>query len=130
MSNLERVKIEDLNVGDVVCIAREVHHNWTIFRHHKYQEGVVERITPKKTKAVVKGYGDCDRYTPIYRPSEETKRLTDIANKFIYLCNSVYRLRNEVRLTYLSDEEIVELASKFKEINDILEKSNAIKKED
>ena len=93
MSDLERLKIEDLNVGDKVCIAYQCSYGWSNFRYSLYREDVVERITPKKTKVVLSKYGDCDRHTHIYKISDETRRRTKVGSKFI----SILRNLNELQ---------------------------------
>ena len=128
MSKLERVYIEDLKVGDEVCVAFEVRHGWNRpFRYPLFKKTVVERITPKKTKLVTRDFGDCDKYRQLFRPNEETQRQSIIAGAYNYIANSLYTLSTHTEIRTLSDEEMLVVANKFKEIREITDK---YKKED
>lgn len=123
MSKLERVYIEDLKVGDEVCVSYEVRHGWSpCFRYPLYKKTVVERITPKKTKLVTRDCGECDKHSPLYRPNEETTRQSFIAGAYNFIANSLYKLEREVNIRHLNDEEMVAVADKFKEIRAITDK--------
>lgn len=121
---LIRVKIEDLEVGDKICVAREVREGgWYCFRYPMFVECTVVRITPKKTKLVTDKCGNVDKYTPIYIPNEETERQTKISKAFKNLDNTISELvinRNKSSLRSLNDETIMQLEVKVQEIKDIL----------
>lgn len=114
---LERVEIEDLNVGDKVCVAYETRWGWSRFRYPTFIKATVKRITPKKTKMVTDVCGDCDRHTPIYRPNEETTRQTTVALAYKKILDIVYLLNNsnEVSIKNLKDETILKLCDLMKE---------------
>lgn len=123
MAELERVYIEDLKVGDEVCVPCEVRHGWIhFFRYPLYKKTVVERITPKKTKLVTRDCGECDKHSRLFKPNEETTRQSIIAGAYNFIANSLFKLDRDVNLRLLNDEEMLVVANKFKEIRAITDK--------
>ena len=126
LDELEKLKLEDLNVGDEVCVSYETSYGWNRFRYPTFKEGVVTRITPKKTKAVVtlRGGGtiDCDRYRGIYKCSDATRKMNELSARYKYISSNIFDLDRNVSFNKLSDEEIMVVADKLKEIVDITSK--------
>ncbi len=120
---LERLSIEDLKVGDMICIPYTVRGGWTTFRYPSYKETMVKRITPKKTKLVTSENIELDRYSSIYRPNEETRRRTKVAKAFDCVYHSGYARNNNkpIDVHNLGDETLIKLSVKLKEISAILE---------
>lgn len=125
MSNIERVYIEDLNVGDKVCVIQHVSSGWKHFRYPIFLQTEVTRITPKKTKLDTKDYGSCDKKRSLFRPNKETERQSLVAKSFQFITSMVFKMSNRgyhVDIENLSDEDIVEVAKLFIEIDKILKK--------
>ena len=128
MNEPKRVYIEDLKVGDEVYVALEVRHGWSpSFRYPIYRKDIVERITPKKTKLFTKDLGECNKYTLLYLPSEETERRSNIARAYKYILVSRDYL-NKTSFRDFSDEDILKIASNLVEIRQIVD--SYAKKED
>lgn len=119
---LERVEIKDLNVGDKVYIPFETRWSWSTFRYNRYREATVTRITPKKTK-VITNLGECDKYRPLYKHCEELDRQTKVADSYMSVMETLYRLTdsNVVSIKNLKDETILRLCDLMKEAKRIVE---------
>lgn len=119
--SLERVEIKDLNVGDVVYVAYETKWGWTSFRYPTFVKATITRITPKKTKAVTDTCGDCDKYTPIYKPCEEINRQNTISIAYKNILIFLQYLTNKVSIKSLKDETILKLYDLMKEAKKLIE---------
>lgn len=68
IGKLNPINKDDLKVGDVVGIAREVRCGWgASFRHVMVYPAKIIRITPKRTKIVTDKFGEHDKYETFYR---------------------------------------------------------------
>ena len=130
MSELENIKFEDVNVGDIICVPYSVSISWVNFRYPYFVETTVTRVTPKNTKISTDKCGDIkitDRI-PIYKPSDETRRQSKVstAYKLIGKClSNLDTFRRNDNIRKLDDDTIVKISVKLKEISDII-----LKKED
>ena len=83
----------------------------------------VVRITSKKTKCVLEDKTELTYKNYIYKPSEEIERRSLVAKSFKFIRSCLYRFeRGSYKIHKLSDEDIIEVANKFVEINQIIEK--------
>lgn len=124
MSDLQKVKIEDLKVGDIIFYPRYITYVWGVhFKYPKWYKGVVARITPKKTKMVTENGMEFTDKDSLYLPSEECVRQDTIARKYDKLMHDVYTINDKkFDLARMSDEKIEAISDKMNEIMQILEK--------
>lgn len=122
---LERVYIEDLNVGDVIAIPYSVFKGWSHFRYQRFEEQKVARITPKKTKLVTDKGREIKKDNPIYKPSEETHRQTKVANAYSYIKDFIFDVNNpnysNIEMRTLKDETILKLYALMRESRKLIE---------
>lgn len=122
---LERVYIEDLNVGDIIAIPYEVRKDWSHFRYNIFEEQVVARITPKKTKLVTDKGHEIKRGDFIYRPNEETKKQTMVSDAYSFIKDFILDLsspsHSKLEVKYLKDETILKLYALMREARNLIE---------
>ena len=127
MTEPERLKLEDLEVGMEVCVPFRISVGWSCdYRYSKYVKCKVLRVTPKKTKAVLNGGLELDRHSIIYKPCEELERRTKVAQAYSRADTNIYKLNDEryKALRRIDDEAIMKVDEKLKEIIAILEESS------
>lgn len=119
---LERVFIEDLNVGDKILVPFDTRWGWSNFRYPTYKEATVTRITPKKTK-VITNLCECDKHKPLYRPCEELIRQTEVAESYMRIMNTIYYFMDgdKVSIKNLKDETILKLCDLMREARRVVE---------
>lgn len=72
IGKLNPINKDDLKVGDVVGVAREVRYGWGIsFRHVMVYPAKIIRITPKRTKIETDKFGEHDKYETFYKYDSE-----------------------------------------------------------
>ena len=122
MSDLKRVSIEELKVGDIICVPFDMRlHGFKDFRYPIYKETVVEKITPKKTKLVVQEWGEISKTVQRYLPNEETTRRTVVAEAYNDICYLINKLDRKVDFKSLKDDTLVEVARKIREAMTLIE---------
>lgn len=118
---------DDLKVGDTVGFCRYPTYGWNRqFRYPIVSEKVIERITPKRTKFVLSGGVELDKYEAdrLVEVNEEAKRQTEIAKTFSDLQTINYKFSQATqRGDYviersLDDEELLEYHKVLKHIYD------------
>ena len=83
IAKLNPINKDDLKVGDVVEVAREVRCGWGIsFRHGMVYPAKIIRITPKRTKIETDKFGEHDRYETFYKYDSEAIKESEMAKKF------------------------------------------------
>ena len=127
MSDLTKVNIDELKVGDVVGFCNYPSFGWrSVFRYPIIMPKTVERITPKRTKFVLSGGIELDvRETKqLVVLNEEAKRQSDVAKIFKDLQHILYEFSESTRNgTHLierkiSDEELIEYHKFMKSLYD------------
>lgn len=123
---LKEINRDDLKVGDIVGIAREVNCGWgASFRHKRIYPATIVKITPKRTKIETDQFGEHDKCEIFYEYDDNAKKETELAEKFIKIRNAVYKLdkfRNVPGLRHLRDEDVLEMADYAEKIMEILDK--------
>ena len=127
MSKLTYVNIDDLKVGDVVGFCRYPSFGWRrCFRYPIVTNYTIERITPKRTKFVLKGGIELNEHEArgLVIPDEESKRQSEVAKTFSDLKNIQNKLDeagihgNHIIEIKLLDEELIEYHKMMKSIYD------------
>lgn len=123
---LKEISRDDLKVGDIVGIARAVSYGWGIgFRHRYIYPAVITKITPKRTKIVTNRFGEHDKYEIFYEYDDSAKKETELAEKFIKIKDTIYKLDQFKRVSSLnsfSDEDILKMADYAEKIMEILDR--------
>ena len=82
IGKLSPINKDDLKVGDVVGVAREVRCGWgTSFRHVMVYPAKIIRITPKRTK-IETDIGEYDKHEVFYKYDSEAIKESEMAKKF------------------------------------------------
>lgn len=124
IGKLNPINKDDLKVGDVVGVAREVRCGWgSSFRHAMVYPAKIIRITPKRTKIETDKFGEHDRYETFYKYDSEAIKESEMAKKFKEIKNGVYVIENfELRrgLRAIKDEDLDTLSEHINAIAEIL----------
>ena len=124
MGKLTPINKNDLKVGDVVGVAREVHCGWgTSFRHVFVYPAKIIRITPKRTKIETDKFGEHDKHEVLYKYDSEAIKESEMAKKFKEIKDGVYVIENfELRrgLRVIKDEDLDTLSEHINAIAEIL----------
>ena len=118
----ERLKIEDLQVGDVVYIERFWESGWTRIGN-TYKKETIKRITPKKTKAVTEEGTELTKDIFFFREFDEDMQKEDLRTRSILHC---YKKRNQIdkaAFVNLDREAAIEVDKLFSQIITICEES-------
>lgn len=123
---LKEINRDDLKVGDIVGIAREVRCGWgTSFRHRCIYPAKIVKITPKRTKIETDMFGEHDKYERFYECDDNAKKETELAEKFVKIRDAIYKLdqfRNVPGLRHLGDDDVLEMADYAEKIMEILDR--------
>lgn len=121
---LKEISRDDLKVGDVVGVAREVRCGWgTNFRHLMVYPAKIIRITPKRTKIETDKFGEHDRYETFYKYDSEAIKESEMAKKFKEIRDGVYAIedfKSSRGLRVIKDEDLDTLSEHFNAISEIL----------
>lgn len=121
---LKEISRDDLKVGDVVGVAREVRCGWgTNFRHFMVYPAKIIRITPKRTKIETDKFGEHDRYETFYKYDSEAIKESEMAKKFKEIRDGVYAIedfKSSRGLRVIKDEDLDTLSEHFNAISEIL----------
>ena len=123
MGKLNPINKDDLKVGDVVGVAREVRCGWgTSFRHVMVYPAKIVRITPKRTK-IETDIGEYDKHEVFYKYDSEAIKESKMANKFNEIRDGVYAIENfrsNRGLGTIKDEDLDKLSEHINAVAEIL----------
>lgn len=124
MRKLNPINKDDLKVGDVVGIAREIRCGWgASFRHVMVYPAKIIRITPKRTKIETDKFGVHDKYEPFYKYDSEAIKENEMAKKFNEIRDGVYAIedfKSRRGLRVIKDEDLDTLSEHINAIAEIL----------
>nr|DAK97213.1 MAG TPA: hypothetical protein [Caudoviricetes sp.] len=124
IGKLNPINKDDLKVGDVVGIAREVRCGWeTSFRHVMVYPVKIIRITPKRTKIETDKFGEHDRYETFYKYDSEAIKESEMAKKFKEIKDGVYAIedfKSSRGLRVIKDEDLDALSEHINAIVEVL----------
>lgn len=126
MRKLNPINKDDLKVGDVVGIAREIRCGWgTSFRHVMVYPAKIIRITPKRTKIETDKFGVHNKYEPFYKYDSEAIKENEMAKKFNEIRDGVYAIedfKSRRGLRVIKDEDLDTLSEHINAVAEILKR--------
>lgn len=126
MGKLNPINKDDLKVGDVVGIAREVRCGWgTSFRHVMVYPAKIVRITPKRTKIETDKFGEHDKYETFYKYDSDAIEESKMAEKFWMIQEGVYNIedfKSKRGLRVIKDEDLDALSEHINAVTEILKR--------
>ena len=125
IGKLNPINKDDLKVGDVVGVAREVRCGWgTNFRHVMVYPAKIVRITPKRTK-IETDIGECDKHEVLYTYDSEAIKESEMAKKFKEIKDGVYAIedfKSSRGLRVIKDEDLDTLSEHINAVAEILKR--------
>lgn len=125
MGKLSPINKDDLKVGDVVGIAREVRCGWgTSFRHVMVYPAKIVRITPKRTK-IETNIGEYDKHEVFYKYDSDAIEESKMAEKFRLIQKGVYDIedfRSKRGLGVIKDEDLDTLSEHINAVAEVLKR--------
>lgn len=124
MGKLNLINKDDLKVGDVVGVAREVRCGWRAnFRHVMVYPAKIIRITPKRTKIETDKFGEHDKYETFYKYDSEAIKESEMAKRFKEIRDGVYAIedfKSRRGLRVIKDEDLDTLSEHINAVAEIL----------
>ena len=124
IGKLNPINKDDLKVGDVVGVAREVRcGGGANFRHVMVYPAKIIRITPKRTKIETDKFGEHDKYETFYKYDSEAIKESEMAKKFNEIRDGVDAIevfRSSRGLRVIKDEDLDTLSEHINAIAEIL----------
>lgn len=124
MGKLNPISKDDLKVGDVVGIAREVWSGFGIgFRHVMVYPAKIVRITPKRTKIETDKFGEHDKNEVFYKYDSDAIKESEMAKKFKEIKEGVYAIedfKSKRGLRTIKDEDLDTLSEHINAVAEIL----------
>lgn len=125
MGKLNPINKDNLKVGDVVGVAREVRCGWgTSFRHVMVYPAKIIRITPKRTK-IETDIGEYDKHEVFYKYDSEAIKESEMAKKFKEIKNGVYAIevfKSSRGLRVIKDEDLDALSEHINAVVEVLKR--------
>jgi hypothetical protein len=123
---LNPINKEDLKVGDVVGVAREVRCGWgASFRHVMVHPAKIIRITPKRTKIETDKFGEHDKHEVFYKYDSDAIKESEMAKKFNKIRDGVYAIedfKSSRGLRVIKDEDLDALSEHINAVVEVLKK--------
>lgn len=125
IGKLNPINKDDLKVGDVVGVAREVRCGWGAnFRHVMVYPAKIIRITPKRTK-IETDIGEYDKHEVFYKYDSDAIKENEMAKKFKEIFNGVYAIedfKSSRGLRVIKDEDLGVLSEHINAVVEVLKK--------
>lgn len=125
IAKLSPINKDDLKVGDVVGVAREVRCGWgESFRHVMVYPAKIIRITPKRTK-IETDIGEHDKHEVFYKYDSEAIKESEMARKFKEIRNGVYAIedfKSRRGLRVIKDEDLDTLSEHINAVVEVLKR--------
>lgn len=126
ITKLNPINKDDLKVGDVVGVAREVRCGWGAnFRHVMVYPAKIIRITPKRTKIETDKFGEHDKYETFYKYDSEAIKESEMAKKFKEIRDGVYAIedfKSSRGLRVIKDEDLDVLSEHINAVAEVLKR--------
>lgn len=123
IGKLNPINKDDLKVGDVVGVAREVRCGWgTNFRHVMVYPAKIVRITPKRNK-IETDIGEYDKHEVFYKYDSEAIKESEMAKKFKEIKDGAYVIedfKSRRGLKVIKDEDLDALSEHINAIVEVL----------
>lgn len=125
MGKLNPINRDNLKVGDMVGVAREVRCGWgTSFRHVMVYPAKIVRITPKRTK-IETDIGEYDKHEVFYKYDSGAIEESKMAEKFQMIQKGVYDIedfKSKRGLRVIKDEDLDALSEHINAAAEILKR--------
>ena len=125
IGKLNPINKDDLKVGDVVGIAREVWSGYGVgFRHVMVYPAKIIRITPKRTK-IETDIGEYDKHEVFYKYDSDAIKESEMAKKFKAIKDGVYVIedfKSRHGLRAIKDEDLDTLSKHINAVAEILKR--------
>ena len=125
IGKLNPINKDDLKVGDVVGVAREVRCGWgTSFRHVMVYPAKIIRITPKRTK-IETDIGEYDKHEVFYKYDSEAIKESEMTKKFKEIRDGVYAIedfKSSRGLRVIKDEDLDALSEHINAVAEVLKR--------
>ena len=125
IGKLNPINKDDLKVGDVVGVAREVRCGWgTNFRHFMVYPAKIIRITPKRTK-IETDIGEYDKHEVFYKYDSEAIKESEMAKKFKEIRDGVYAIedfKSKRGMRVIKDEDLDTLSEHINAVVGVLKR--------
>lgn len=125
IGKLNPINKDDLKVGDVVGVAREVRCGCgTSFRHVMVYPAKIVRITPKRTK-IETDIGEYDKHEIFYKYDSDAIEESKMAEKFRMIKKGVYDIedfRSKRGLGTIKDEDLDTLSEHINAVAEVLKR--------
>lgn len=122
---LNPINKDDLKVGDVVGVAREVQCGWgTSFRHVMVYPAKIIRITPKRTK-IETDIGEHDKHEVFYKYDSDAIKESEMTKKFKEIRDGVYAIedfKSSRGLRVIKDEDLDTLSEHINAVVEVLKR--------
>lgn len=126
MGKLNPINKDNLKVGDVVGIAREVWSGFGIgFRHVMVYPAKIVRITPKRTKIETDKFGNHDKYEVFYKYDSDAIKESEMAKQFKAIKDGVYAIedfKSRRGLRAIKDEDLDTLSEHINAVAEVLKR--------
>ena len=125
MGKLNPINKDDLKVGDVVGVAREVRCGLGSFRHVMVYPAKIIRITPKRTKIETDKFGEHDKYETFYKYDSDAIKENEMAKKFNEIRDGVYVVedfKSRHGLKVIKDEDLDTLSEHINAVAEVLKR--------
>lgn len=125
IGKLSPINKDDLKVGDVVGVAREVRCGWgELFGHVMVYPVKIIRMTPKRTK-IETDIGEYDKHETFYKYDSEAIKESEMAKKFRKIRDGVYAIedfKSKRGLRVIKDEDLDALSEHINAVAEILKR--------
>ena len=126
MGKLNPINKDDLKVGDVVGIVREIRCGCgTSFRHVMVYPTKIIRITPKRTKIETDKFGEHDKYETFYKYDSDAIEENKMAEKLKLIRDGVYTIedfKSRCGLKAIKDEDLDTLSEHINVVAEVLKR--------
>jgi len=127
----KQYKKDELEVGMEVAVPYYIYYGWQIrFRCAIWAKEKITALTPKKTKItldsgrVIEAKKNFDGYrTNLYKYDSSMPRETEVAQSFRSILQDSKQIQG-IRFSDLGDKEMIEVASKMRDILELANKEN------
>ena len=123
-------KKDELEIGMEVAVPCYINYGWQIrFRCAIWAKEKITALTPKKTKItldsgrVIEAKRNLDYRTHLYKYDLSMPKETEVAQSFRSILQDSKQIQG-IRFSDLGDEEMIEVASKMRDILELVNKGN------
>lgn len=113
-----------LKPGDTVGIAYNINLGWKTFRYDRIVPEVIKRITPARTKFIMKSGREYSRSITFYAITEETEHRTKVVNCAENINRAIFKLDRMDDLYKKDDETLIKVSAMLDEMMKVLQEAS------